>query len=204
MRDSKQKQSWFICSSFSSHTAGSNWGQDRTGTHSLLGRSSSASQTAFKRKTSVMSSEVCVFLPCWHDSGVPLAPSHQLFESLFGQEEESWEEDGPGSHEAPHGNTLLRSVHVCVCVCGFTLPLPWMWEVRRARVGRSGLGEEPPAATCQRCGDGRGSAGRVSRKQVPSSLFMSFDYLQISVKYEQRFIHRRALISRNVLVICSE
>lgn len=116
MRDSKQKQSWFICSSFSSHTARSNWGQDRTGTHSLLGRLSSASQTAFKRKTSVMSSEVCVFLPCWHDSGVPLAPSHQLFESLFGQEEESWEEDGPGSHEAPHGNTLLRSVHVCVCV----------------------------------------------------------------------------------------
>lgn len=104
----------------------------------------------------------------------------------------------------PHMATHFSEVCTCVCVCGFTLPLPWMWEVRRARVGRSGLGKEPPAATCQRCGDGRGSAGRVSRKQVPSSLFMSFDYLQISVKYEQRFIHRRALISRNVLVICSE
>lgn len=103
----------------------------------------------------------------------------------------------------PHMATHF-SQEVCVCVWGFTLPLLWMWEVRRAQVGRSGLGEEPPAVTCQRrCGDGGGSAGRVSRKHVPSRLFTSFDYLQISAKYEQSFIHRSAVILRKVLVICS-
>lgn len=142
-----------------------------------------------------MSSDVCVFLPCWHDSGVPLAPSHQLFESLFGHEEESWEEDGPGSHEAPHGNTRLRRVCVCVALLSRSRGCGRLGEHGLVGVvwGRSLL--LPPVRGVL-MGEDLQEAGFL---QVTRVIWLFANQCEVRAT-----LCSQVLTSRNVLVICSE